>query len=96
MQQLDRLGQERGQIEIRSPSLGGIDLNEIDLRYSRAGCRQQCYPMTQLHEPACQPYHYPLGSPVTVNGKAAVRVEGNVHRAAMYRLHFSCAKGRDE
>jgi hypothetical protein len=96
MQQIDRLRQERGEIEIPPSDSGGIELDEIGLRYSRAGCRQQRHPVAQLHEPTCQPDYYPLGSPVTANGKTAVGVEGDMHRAAMYRPHFTRAKGSEE
>lgn len=96
MHEIHRLRQERGEIEVRPPDLGGIELNQVSLRYSRAGCRHHRYPVTQLYKPTGQPNHYPLGSPVTANGKTAVRVEGDVHRAAMYRPRLTCAKGSEE
>jgi hypothetical protein len=47
--------------------------------------------MTKLHETTSQPDHDSLGSSVTLNWKLLVEIEGDMHRAGMYRPAYIIA-----
>lgn len=92
VEQVQRRGEERGDIESRTAGSSRVELHQRHAGNSRAPRRQQGDTVSQLAEPPGQPDHYALRSAISNCREPAVEVEGDVHAGAMYRPPSPAAK----
>lgn len=77
-------GDERADVEFGPSGLPGIQSHQRGLGHPRGHRREQRDLMTQLGQSPREPHYHPLRAAVSLDREGAMKVEGDMHAAAMY------------